>query len=607
MPGDVNNQDNINNADAQWLLEHLAQKTGKQSGTEQGYTLEQFKEQCKVVNPSGTVFSCADASYIYSHVKEQGSATNYPITLPEPEPAPGNGSYQFANTTALQTAVNLWVSDKPTTLSTYGEINTWDTSLVTNMNLLFKDKATFNDDISNWNTSNVTNMEGMFWGATAFNQPINTQQVTVNGNTYTAWNVSNVTNMYMVFYKATSFNQPIGSWDVSNVTNMAAMFNRIEAFNQPINTQQVTVNNNTYTAWDVSNVTTMYIMFYEATAFNQPIGSWDVSNVIKMEYMFHRTAFNQPIGSWNTSNVTNMYGMFYEATAFNQPIGSWNTSNVNYMRDMFNEATAFNQPINTQQVTVNNNTYTAWDVSKVTRMSWMFSGAYAFNQEIGNWNVSNVSGMEYMFKQATAFNQDISNWDVSSVTNFDLMFSDATLMNASPWNAPDTPDASWFTIPEPDSAAGVPTGSTPTSTVQFYYNNNNFIPVQTTLINTYALTDISSINIISAKMGGESINGGTPIAADVIAAGNLGEWYFGITEPNNHTYCQTVKIKFNINTSGYITIQAVRARWMPPGQYDHNIALNILWDNNVGISQVVVDGVNVPGYGVKNLYIEYQV
>ena len=88
MPGDINNQDNITAADAQWLLNHLVQNTSYTNGTEQGFTLEQFKEQCKVVNPSGTVFSCADASYIYSYVKEQGTANNYPITQPEPDPEP---------------------------------------------------------------------------------------------------------------------------------------------------------------------------------------------------------------------------------------------------------------------------------------------------------------------------------------------------------------------------------------------------------------------------------------------------------------------------------------------------------------------------------------
>ncbi len=357
MPGDINNQDNINNADAQWLLEHLAQKTGKQSGTEQGYTLEQFKEQCKVVNPSGTVFSCADASYIYSHVKEQGSATNYPITLPEPEPEPGNGGFQFTDINALRNAVNLWINDKSSAINTYGEINTWDTSLMTNMSNVFYNKS-FNDDISNWNTSNVTNMRNMFRASFTFNQPIKTQQVTVNNVTYTAWDVSKVTRMESMFKDAQDFNQEIGNWDVSNVTNMNSMFFYADAFNQPINTQQVTVNNVTYTAWDVSKVTNMYEMFAYADSFNQPIDSWEVSN------------------------VTTMYRLFISADVF--------------------------------------------------------------NQSISNWDVSNVTTMYQMFRKAFVFNQEIRNWDVSSVTMFDDMFTDATLMNASPWNAPTTPDASWF-------------------------------------------------------------------------------------------------------------------------------------------------------------------
>ena len=49
----------------------------------------------------------------------------------------------------LQTAVDLWTSDNATALSTYGEINTWDVSLISNMSDLFQNKTTFNDDIGN--------------------------------------------------------------------------------------------------------------------------------------------------------------------------------------------------------------------------------------------------------------------------------------------------------------------------------------------------------------------------------------------------------------------------------------------------------------------------
>ena len=62
----------------------------------------------------------------------------------------------------LQTAVNLWVSDNESALTTYGIIDTWDVSLITDMNSLFRDITTFNDDIINWDVSNVTDMGLMF-------------------------------------------------------------------------------------------------------------------------------------------------------------------------------------------------------------------------------------------------------------------------------------------------------------------------------------------------------------------------------------------------------------------------------------------------------------
>ena len=87
----------------------------------------------------------------------------------------------------IQTAVDLWVSDRSAATTTYGNISDWDVSQVTDMSELFKDKTNFNDDISNWD-------------------------------------VSNVTNMSVMFSDATSFNQDISSWDVSSVTDMSAMF-----------------------------------------------------------------------------------------------------------------------------------------------------------------------------------------------------------------------------------------------------------------------------------------------------------------------------------------------------------------------------------------------
>jgi surface protein len=86
----------------------------------------------------------------------------------------------------IQTVVNEWCDNPVAAEVKYGHISKWNTSLVTNMMELFKDKKEFNDDISKWNVSSVTNMSDMFsW--TPFNGDIS------------GWNVSSVTNMSDMF------------------------------------------------------------------------------------------------------------------------------------------------------------------------------------------------------------------------------------------------------------------------------------------------------------------------------------------------------------------------------------------------------------------------
>ena len=160
--------------------------------------------------------------------------------------------------------------------------------------------------------SNVFNMENIFRNASSFNQDIG------------GWDVSNVTNMGKMFFGASSFNGDISSWDVSSVTTMNSMFNYAESFNQNIG------------AWDVSQVTNMYGMFSSATAFNQDLNNWNVANVNSMWNMFAQaTTFNGNISDWDVSQVTDMTTMFYLATSFNGDISSWDVSNLTDAGFMF--------------------------------------------------------------------------------------------------------------------------------------------------------------------------------------------------------------------------------------------------------------------------------
>jgi len=241
----------------------------------------------------------------------------------------------------------------------YGNMSDWDTSQVIDMNELFYNRASFNEQITNWNTSGVTSMSNMFRGATNFNQPIG------------SWDTGQVTDMSSMFFEATNFNQPIGSWDTGQVTDMKNMF-------------------------------------FEATNFNQDISSWNSGQVTSMSGMFHYAQnFNQPIGLWDTSKVTDMSIMFYYAQNFNQPIGLWDTSKVTNMSFMFYEAYEFNQPIDT------------WNTNQVTNMLGMFAWATNFNKEIGSWNTSKVTNMSFMFYEATNFNYTVC-WNMNGVNVYTM-------------------------------------------------------------------------------------------------------------------------------------------------------------------------------------------
>ena len=193
------------------------------------------------------------------------------------------------------------------------DISSWDVGNVTNMSRMFVGDHAFNQDIGNWDVSNVTTMETMFFNAIEFNQDIG------------HWDISKVTDMsYMFAYGV--FNGDISNWNTSSVTDMLSMF--FEApFNQPINTKEVTVNGQTYTAWDTSSVTDMSFMFDGASVFNQSLNGWDTSSVTEMSYMFSlSTLFNQDLTKWCVTTITEEpeYFSFESAlTEANKPI--WGT------------------------------------------------------------------------------------------------------------------------------------------------------------------------------------------------------------------------------------------------------------------------------------------
>ena len=319
-------------------------------------------------------------------------------------------SGQIFNNNTLRVAVDDWVKNKQSAEKKYGDINTWDTSGVTDMSQMFKYATNFNGDISGWDTSNVTDMSSMFKKAASFSGDIS------------GWNTSSVIKMSGMFYQAIIFNADISGWKTSNVTTMSDMFVSAINFNRDIS------------GWDTSSVNNMSNMFNDATSFNNGklkgqsnTFDWNTTSVINMSNMFKMaTSFNGDISGWNTSSVTDMSGMFSEANNFNADISGWKTSGVTTMIYMFNDATSFNNGKPKGQ----SNTFD-WNTSSVTDMSGMFSYTFIFNADISGWNTSSVKNMSYMFKKAASFSGDISGWNTSSVIKMSGMFNDATSFNGN--------------------------------------------------------------------------------------------------------------------------------------------------------------------------------
>ncbi len=223
-------------------------------------------------------------------------------------------------------------------------------------------------------TSLVTNMDALFYQKTSFDQNIS------------SWDISNVTTMNEMFRSADLFNQDISNWDTSSVNSMRQLFQRALSFNQNLGD------------WNTSQVIDMYGIFWGAREFNSNINSWDVSNVTNFRRAFAVTdEYNQPLNDWDMTSASTIEEMFTVAKKFNQPLNNWNTSSIINMQEVFFQADDFNQPLNN------------WDVSNVTDMERMFDRAFSFNQDLSMWCVSNIqatTSMQSGFAYLTNLNQD---------------------------------------------------------------------------------------------------------------------------------------------------------------------------------------------------------
>ncbi|KAL7539593.1 LOW QUALITY PROTEIN: hypothetical protein ACHAXR_011431 [Thalassiosira sp. AJA248-18] len=276
---------------------------------------------------------------------------------------------------------------------TYGwPMNTWCTSEVDDMQLLFVGKRDFNEDISDWDTSKVTNLYETFSYASSFTVSVLFYFMRYDmliASTYLnimrsaslfihhkEWNVGKVKKMYGLFNGAKKFNSDISAWDTSSLEDMQWMFYGATKFSGDISN------------WNVSSVTNMWEVFSSATSFNSDLSGWDTSNVLYMKWLFWgATSFNSDLSDWDVSKVANFEEMFFGATSFNGDVSTWDISNaqinligflahdkdVQYTDSMLPSLLSFLFG------------YGDYYLDKAAKMNGMFNGAKSFNQNLCAW------------------------------------------------------------------------------------------------------------------------------------------------------------------------------------------------------------------------------
>jgi hypothetical protein len=228
----------------------------------------------------------------------------------------------FSNVTNMSRMFNLAINFNQ-------NVNGWDVRNVVSFENMFNGATVFNNGNEtslNWTLATDTNknihMGGMFQNCN-FNKPF--------GN---GWNTSRVYTMYQMFRDNASFNQNIGNWNLSGATEMTRIFYNATAFNN--GEQALTTNTKPLTwTINQGRITNMTEAFRGAKSFSQDL-SWNIAPLtggsagILLDNIFHEyntsmtsTLFNRILNRWanqspgstNGTFMTIKYGPSLQATA----------------------------------------------------------------------------------------------------------------------------------------------------------------------------------------------------------------------------------------------------------------------------------------------------
>ena len=167
-----------------------------------------------------------------------------------------------------------------------------------------------------------------------------------------------------------------------------------------------------------------YLVYGDRANLKSSTGNWDFGDQTATEkrkgfgdFCYGCEKFNGDIQYLKVDSAQDLSYMFNKCSVFNQPVTHFTTPRVNTFRAMFQNCSVFNQPVN------------HFDTSSAESLMLMFQLCPEFDQPVNNFNTSECTTMNSMFASCSKFNQDLSTWDVSKVESFRRFLYDANEFN----------------------------------------------------------------------------------------------------------------------------------------------------------------------------------
>ena len=400
----------------------------------------------------------------------------------------------FKTKEELENVLEKWMTtqDKSTIIHTYGEIDSWDVSKITDMSNLFHKMVddgngglvnlfkTFHENIINWDVSAVTDMTSMFEDATTFDYNLHAWENKLRNDVITTNMFKNTTTLRETY--AHLVDTPVlSNWEyyfLIQFSSKQQLETAIQLWNIQSSKSEVIFLYGDVSIWDVSKITDMSNLFRDNTTFNENIEEWDISTVTNMNSMFEGASlFEYSLKTWSfrINPELTTEDMFKGATKLRETyrnlidnpeidFESWNYYFLEHFTSKLQLQTMIGLWIAPEDYPRDDIIYEygpieKWDVSQITDMSNLLNLVYegmeknafeSFNEDISEWDVSNVTDMTSMFEGAESFNQNLRPWwDRLSLNTENIkttnMFKNTPSLVYNFINLVETPDTSkWY-------------------------------------------------------------------------------------------------------------------------------------------------------------------